>query len=80
MTVLDCDSAEEAKPAVDALNGAAGFLRHELSRDATMRSVPRLNFVFDTSVGRGRELEDLISRAADADARLHAQPDDEDGA
>ncbi len=42
-----------------------------------MRTVPRLRFVFDSSVGRGRHMEALISAAADADARLHS--DDEDG-
>jgi len=36
-----------------------------------MRSVPQLRFYFDSSVGRGRHLEDLIRRAADADRHLH---------
>jgi ribosome-binding factor A len=35
-----------------------------------MRSVPQLRFYFDTSVGQGRHLEDLIRRAADADRHL----------
>jgi translation initiation factor IF-2/ribosome-binding factor A len=70
-TLLGCDSAEEAQPSADVLNGAAGFLRNELSRDASMRSVPRLRFVFDSSVGRGRHLEALIEQARDADAHLH---------
>jgi ribosome-binding factor A len=70
-TLLGCDSAEEAQPSADVLNGAAGFLRNALSRDASMRSVPRLRFVFDSSVGRGRHLEALIEQARDADAHLH---------
>ena len=61
ITLLGCDSEKAAQPSVDVLNGAAGFLRSQLSRDATMRSVPRLRFVFDESVGRGRQLEALIS-------------------
>jgi ribosome-binding factor A len=70
-TLLDCDSEEDARPSTEVLNHAAGFLRSQLSRDATMRSVPRLHFVFDASVGRGRHLEALISAAAEADRRLH---------
>ncbi len=70
VTVLDADSEEEAKPTLDVLSRAAGFLRSALAREATMRSVPRLRFVFDTSIGRARHLEDLISRASEADAEL----------
>ena len=69
-TVLGCDSSEEASDSTETLNKAAGFLRSELSRDSSMRSVPQLKFYFDSSVGRGRELEDLIQRAAQADRKL----------
>ncbi|QIB64879.1 30S ribosome-binding factor RbfA [Kineobactrum salinum] len=77
-TRLGSDSAEEAKEASEALNKAAGFLRSQLSRDSNMRSVPQLRFYFDSSVGRGRELEDLIRRAAAADRELGLR-DDESG-
>jgi ribosome-binding factor A len=43
-----------------------------------MRTIPRLRFHFDNSVGRGRYLEDLISQAADADRKLGLR-DDEQG-
>lgn len=69
-TVLGCDSSDDASESLAALNKAAGFLRSQLSRDSSMRSVPQLRFYFDSSVGRGRELEDLIRRAADADRQL----------
>jgi ribosome-binding factor A len=69
-TVLGCDSSEDAADSTEALNKAAGFLRSQLSRDSNMRSVPQLRFYFDTSVGQGRHLEDLIRRAADADRHL----------
>jgi ribosome-binding factor A len=70
LTVLGRDSGEDASDSIEALNKAAGFLRSLLSRDSNMRSVPQLRFYFDTSVGRGRHLEDLIRRAADADRHL----------
>ena len=71
-TLLGCDSDDEAKPSTDVLNRAAGFLRTSLARDASMRTVPRLRFHFDNSVGRGRDLVALISAATEADARHHA--------
>jgi ribosome-binding factor A len=69
-TAMGSDSPEEAAETTAALNRAAGFLRSQLSRDSSMRSVPQLKFYFDASVGRGREMEDLIQRAAEADRKL----------
>ena len=67
-TVLGKDDAGEAKDVTDALNRAAGFMRTQLSKDSSMRMVPQLRFHFDTSVGRGRYMEDLIERAVKSDA------------
>ncbi|HEY7775694.1 MAG TPA: 30S ribosome-binding factor RbfA [Kineobactrum sp.] len=75
-TRLGSDSAEEAKESAEVLNKAAGFLRTQLSRDSNMRSVPQLRFYFDGSVGRGRDLEDLIRRAADSDRDLGLRTDE----
>ena len=70
ITVLGSDSNEDASESIEVLNKAAGFLRSQLSRDSSMRTVPQLRFYFDSSVGQGRHLEDLIRRAADADREL----------
>ena len=75
-TVLGVDSSEDAKESTEALNKAAGFLRSQLSKDSSMRSVPQLRFYFDSSVGRGRDLEDLIQRATRADRELRPDEDD----
>jgi ribosome-binding factor A len=75
-TSMEANSSEEAKDSTEALNRAAGFLRSELSRDSRMRSVPQLRFYFDSSVGRGRELEALIRRAAESDRELGLRDDD----
>ena len=69
-TAMGTESSEDAKESTAVLNKAAGFLRSKLSRDSNMRSVPQLRFYFDSSVGRGRDLEDLIQRAASADREL----------
>jgi len=75
-TVLGCDSSEDAIESTEVLNKASGFLRSQLSRDSSMRSVPQLRFYFDSSVGQGRHLEDLIRRAADADRDLGLRDDE----
>lgn len=41
------------KRAVDGLNQAAGFIRHELSRRVTFKFVPELKFFSDDSLERG---------------------------
>lgn len=79
MTVLGCDTLEDAAESIEALNKAAGFLRSQLSRDSNMRSVPQLRFYFDSSVGQGRHLEDLIRKAADSDRELGLRDEDSSG-
>ena len=74
-TSMSANSAEEASESTEALNKAAGFLRSQLSRDSSMRMVPQLRFYFDSSVGRGRDLEDLIRKAADSDRELGLRDD-----
>lgn len=66
-TVMGKDDAEQAREVTETLNKAAGFLRSQLSRDSTLRTVPSLRFAFDESVGRGRHMEDLIQRAVASD-------------
>jgi ribosome-binding factor A len=67
-TVLGKEDEEQAKESLGALNKAAGFMRTQLSKDSNMRTVPQLRFYFDTSVGRGAYMEDLIVRAVAADS------------
>jgi ribosome-binding factor A len=59
----------EAKEAVEALNNASGFLRSLLAKNLNLRVTPRLRFVFDESVERGRKLSSLIDEAVAQDAK-----------
>ena len=77
VTFMEADSEAAAREPLEVLSGAAGYLRTEVSRDARMRSVPRLHFVYDASVTRGRLLSDLIDRAVAADDTLHDETDRE---
>ena len=53
------------------LSKVSGFLRSKLARASTMRTVPRISFRFDESVGRGRDMETLLREARRADEQLH---------
>lgn len=63
VTFLDKETAEDAKEAIDVLNGAAGFIRSQVATQHTMRSTPKLKFYFDESVRTGEHLSNLIDRA-----------------
>lgn len=57
------------------LASAAGFLRSELAKRMSIRTVPKLNFHYDESVERGAHLSQLIDQAV-AEDRLRPHDDD----
>lgn len=63
VTFMNAEDENSAHVSVEVLNKAAGFIRSCLSKDSTMRSIPKLRFYFDTSVGHGRYMEGLIREA-----------------
>lgn len=63
---------EDREPATEALNKAAGFLRHQLSHRIRSRIVPSLKFVYDVSIERGTSMESLIAKARSTDADADA--------
>lgn len=67
MTVLGKETQEEAEESVEVLNKAAGFLRTQLARINNARTTPKLRFYFDSSVGRGQYLSNLIEKAVAED-------------
>ncbi len=77
VTVMGKDDAEQAQEALQVLNDAAGFLRSQLAQSSTMRTTPRLSFVFDSSVLRGQQLSSLIERAVATDQAMHKDDDTE---
>lgn len=70
VTVLNVE--DDVQSTVDALNHCAAFLRSRLSQMMTVRTVPALKFVFDSSVERGMHLSKLIKSA------VGEQPRDDD--
>ena len=50
----------QCEQSIVALNRGAGFLRRELGRRLSLRTVPKLRFEYDESVRHGAALESLI--------------------
>lgn len=78
-TQMGVDDALAAAETTSALDRASGFLRSEIARTATLRTVPKLRFCFDESVGRGRDMEALIRDVRAADSELGDKPDSPEG-
>lgn len=74
-TQLGVDDAASAKSTTEVLNKAGGFLRSQIAKSASMRTVPKLSFRFDESVGRGRAMEALLRDAREADAAFGESSD-----
>ena len=56
---------------LEALAGAAGFLRRQLGQRMLLRAVPQLHFHYDESVERGSHLSQLIDQAVAEDLARH---------
>ena len=65
----------DAESAREALQHAAGFLRHQVRNQMRLRVAPEIQFHVDDSVERGARLSELISDAVESDRRLHGAPD-----
>ena len=65
ITVLN--EKQNVQTSLDILNRAGGFLRHELGRRMTVRTIPALHFISDESMLRGNELARLIDEAVKSD-------------
>jgi ribosome-binding factor A len=66
--ITQLGDAKNAKACTDALNHAAGFLRHHLAERLGMRTMPALRFVYDESVERGIHISQLIDSAIRSDS------------
>jgi ribosome-binding factor A len=58
---------EKAQASIKALQSLAKFLRHRLSQEMRIRSVPELHFHHDASVETGLKMDQLIDAALASD-------------
>ncbi len=56
-TVLD---DTKRKSTLEALNGAASFIRGKLAERVEVRHTPELKFIYDTSIEYGNHIEEII--------------------
>ncbi len=75
VTFVGVDDEKQSLEAAAILNKAGGFLRTFLAKELSMRTVPKLQFIYDKTSIKGQALSSLIDRAMKED-RLH-QHDDE---
>lgn len=63
---------ERKKETLKALNNASGFIRRELADRIDIRHIPKLNFVFDESIGNAKKIENIIEQihSEDTDKNL----------
>ncbi len=66
-------AVEDKEITAQVLNKSAGFLKKQLSDRMLIRVLPKLNFVYDESVERGRKLSSLIDEAISADAQQESR-------
>lgn len=64
-TVLETEQKDEIQKVLDIV---AGQLRSMLGKEMHLRTIPKLNFVFDDSEAKARAMEDLLDRVAALDA------------
>jgi len=74
-SILEDDKRQET---LETLSRATGYLRTELAKRFSSRTVPKLKFVNDDSVLRGAKMESLIRKAIDADEKINNETE-EDG-
>src|SRR5690625_3494653 len=82
VTVVGTGDSDEVTEGVQALNKYAGIVRSLLAKELSMRSVPRLQFIYDKTSIRGQQLSSLIDQAVAKDRARRAEvgddQDDED--
>ena len=59
------DQPEKITDTVNGLSQSTGFLRSQLARRLSIRTLPRLHFIYDDSTARAAEVSRLISIASD---------------
>lgn len=82
-TVLDGGDQAEKHPVEETLKileGAAGFLRHELAKRMQLRIVPQIHFKYDESIAYGNDLSALINKAMGMENPENRMSDNDDDA
>lgn len=60
VSTLNLGEQDRAEEVLNALSGAAGFLRSQLAKRIQMRAFPKLRFRWDPSPDRGARIDELL--------------------
>jgi len=63
--VTGLDTEEERKAALRGLQGAQGFLRHELATNLALRCVPEIAFFLDNAWESASRIDSLLEKIRD---------------
>ncbi len=77
ITFVGVEDEQQSLESAAILNKASGFLRSFVAKELSMRTVPKLQFIYDKTSVRGQALSSLIERALAQDA-LHPKEDGDD--
>ena len=72
------DEEHPIEDTLKVLEGAAGFLRHELAKRMQLRIVPHVHFKYDESIAYGNDLSALINKAMGMENPENRMSDNDD--
>lgn len=68
-----CLSSEDRAYIAKAFDKTKGFFRSSIAKSLSLRIVPNLKFIYDSSLDYGMEMEDKIQQALEADSKIIKQ-------
>lgn len=77
VTFVGNDDEAQCLDAVGVLNKTSGFLRTFVAKELSMRTVPKLQFIYDKTSVRGQQLSSLIDKAIAQD-KTHVHDDEQE--
>ncbi len=69
----ETDQAE----ALQGLSSAAGYIRHQLFRSLSLKTIPNLSFVLDDSIAHGVHIASVLKQLDQDGDEPEAEPDEE---
>ncbi|ALB02225.1 ribosome-binding factor A [Francisella persica ATCC VR-331] len=70
-----CITVEDAEYIDKAFEKSKGFFRSSIAKSLSLRIVPTLKFIYDTSLEYGIQMEEKIQQALNADSKIIKQDD-----
>ncbi|MFV9930911.1 MAG: 30S ribosome-binding factor RbfA [Francisella endosymbiont of Hyalomma asiaticum] len=70
-----CFAVEDAEYIDKAFEKSKGFFRSSIAKLLSLRIVPNLKFIYDTSLEYGIQMEEKIQQALNADSKIIKQDD-----